>query len=175
MSTICHCYKEYTLHTLVWKKHLEILLRCWVIWKAWYPPSLSGVSFWRPDLASWRLNFAFFLHVWESPELVASPQLTSLHSTGNTSAEGSVNKNEVGHNSTRGIVSPLLFFPLNYCCTKSTFPTSYVDWGYCNNAKNYKNTIVNNLFYHTCIHHQRCTLNVVVVRWKIYFWKTIVW
>jgi hypothetical protein len=21
----------------------------------------------------------------------------------------------------------LLFFPLNYCCTQSTFPTSYVD------------------------------------------------
>ncbi len=41
--------------------------------------------------------------------------------------------------------------------------------------KNYKNTIVNNLFCHTCIHHQRCVLNVVVVRWKIYFWKTIVW
>jgi hypothetical protein len=30
--------------------------------------------------------------------------------------------------------------------------------------KNYKNTIVNNIFYHTCICHQRCVLNVVVVR-----------
>jgi hypothetical protein len=60
-------------------------------------------------------------------ELVASPQSTALHSTGNTSAEDSVYKNEVGHNSTHGIVSPLLFFPLNYFCTKSTFPTSYVD------------------------------------------------
>ncbi len=71
------------------------------------------------------------------PELAASPQSTALHSTGNTSAEDSVNKNEVGHNSTRGIVSSLLFFPLNYCCTKSTFPTSYVDWGY-----KYKTSIV---------------------------------
>jgi hypothetical protein len=44
--------------------------------------------------------------------LVASPQLTALHSTGNISAEGSVYKNKVGHNSTCGIVSPLLFFPL---------------------------------------------------------------
>jgi hypothetical protein len=35
--------------------------------------------------------------------------------------------------------------------------------------KNYKNTIVNNLCYHICIRHQRCVLNVVVVRWKIYF------
>ena len=47
-----------------------------------------------------------------APELVASPQSTALHSTGNTSAEDSVYKNEVGHNSTRGIVSPLLFFRL---------------------------------------------------------------
>jgi hypothetical protein len=62
-----------------------------------------------------------------APELVASPQSTALHSTGNTSAEDSVYKNEVGHNTTRGIVSPLLFFLLNYCCTKSTFPTSSVD------------------------------------------------
>ena len=28
------------IHTLVWKKHLEILLRCWVIWKARNPPPL---------------------------------------------------------------------------------------------------------------------------------------
>jgi hypothetical protein len=47
-----------------------------------------------------------------APELVASPQSTALHSTGDTSAEDSVYKNKVGHNSTRGIVSPLLFFPL---------------------------------------------------------------
>jgi hypothetical protein len=46
------------------------------------------------------------------PKLVASPQSTALHSTGNISAEDSVYKNKVGHNSTRGIVSPLLFFPL---------------------------------------------------------------
>ena len=38
-----------------------------------------------------------------APELVASPQSTALHSTGNTSAEDSVYKNEVGHNSTRVI------------------------------------------------------------------------
>ncbi len=40
-----------------------------------------------------------------APELVASPQSTALHPTGNTSAEDSVYKKEVGHNSTRGIVS----------------------------------------------------------------------
>ena len=44
-----------------------------------------------------------------APELVASPQSTALHSTGNTSAEDSVYKNEVGHNSTRGIVSLCYF------------------------------------------------------------------
>ena len=131
MSTICHCNKEKKRNT-----HLRVKEASWNIapllsyLNSVESPPLSGVSFWRPDLASWRLNLAFFLHMWESPELVASPQLTALHSTGNTSAEDSVYKNEVGHNSTRGIVSPLLFFPLNYCCTKSTFPTSYVDWGY---------------------------------------------
>ena len=40
-------------------------------------------------------------------------QSATLHSTGNISAEDSVYKNKVGHNSTRGIVSSLLFFPLN--------------------------------------------------------------
>ena len=40
-----------------------------------------------------------------APELGASPQSTALHSTGNTSVKNSVHKNEVGHNSTRGIVS----------------------------------------------------------------------
>ncbi len=45
-------------------------------------------------------------------KLVASPQSAALHSTGNISAEDSVHKNKVGHNSTRGIVSLLLFFPL---------------------------------------------------------------
>ena len=44
-----------------------------------------------------------------APELVASPQLTALHSTGNTSVKNSVYKNEVGHNSTRGIVSICYF------------------------------------------------------------------
>jgi hypothetical protein len=47
-----------------------------------------------------------------APKLVASPQSTALHPTGNISAEDSVHKNNVGHNSTRGVVSPLLFFPL---------------------------------------------------------------
>jgi len=47
-----------------------------------------------------------------APKLVASPQLTALHSTGNISAEDSVHKIQVGHNSTCGIVSPLLFSPL---------------------------------------------------------------
>jgi hypothetical protein len=39
-------------------------------------------------------------------------QSATLHSTGNISAEGSVNKNKAGHNSTRGIVSSSLFFLL---------------------------------------------------------------
>jgi hypothetical protein len=47
-----------------------------------------------------------------APELVASPQSTALHSTGNISAEDGVYKNKVSNNSTHGIVSPLLFFPL---------------------------------------------------------------
>jgi hypothetical protein len=47
-----------------------------------------------------------------APKLVASPQLTALHSTGKISAEDDVHKNKVGHNSTHGIVSSLLFFLL---------------------------------------------------------------
>ncbi len=47
-----------------------------------------------------------------APNLVASPQSTALHPTGNISAEDSVHKNKVGYNNTRGIVSPLLFFLL---------------------------------------------------------------
>ncbi len=39
-------------------------------------------------------------------------QSATLHSTGNISAEGSENKYKAGHNSTYGIVSSLLFFPL---------------------------------------------------------------
>ncbi len=39
-------------------------------------------------------------------------QSATLHSTGNISAEDSVKKNKAGHNSTRGTVSSLLFFPL---------------------------------------------------------------
>ncbi len=35
---------------------------------------------------------------------------------------------------------------------------------HCSNVKNYEKTSVNNLFYHTCIRHQRGVLNVVVVR-----------
>jgi hypothetical protein len=52
-----------------------------------------------------------------TPELVASPQSTALHSTGNTSVKNSVRRTK----------SATTFFPLNYCCTKSAFPTSYVD------------------------------------------------
>ncbi len=40
-------------------------------------------------------------------------QLATLHSTGSISSEGSVHKNKASQNSTRGIVSTLLFFPLN--------------------------------------------------------------
>jgi hypothetical protein len=44
-------------------------------------------------------------------KLVASPQSTALHPTGNISAEDSVCKNKIGHNSTLGIVSPFVIFP----------------------------------------------------------------
>jgi hypothetical protein len=40
-------------------------------------------------------------------------QSVTLRSTCNIFAEGSVYKNKAGHNSTRGTVSSLLFFPLN--------------------------------------------------------------
>ncbi len=39
-------------------------------------------------------------------------QSAALHSTGNISVEVRENKNKAGHNSTRGKVSSLLFFPL---------------------------------------------------------------
>jgi len=48
----------------------------------------------------------------KAPNLVARSQSTTLHSTGNISAEDSVHKNKVSHNNTRGIVSSLLFLPL---------------------------------------------------------------
>jgi hypothetical protein len=38
------------------------------------------------------------------PKLAASPQSTALHPAGNISAEDSVYKNKVGHNSTRGML-----------------------------------------------------------------------
>ncbi len=57
-----------------------------------------------------------------APKLVASPQLTTLHSTGNISAEDSVYKNKVGHNNTSGIVSSLLFFPLKLLLHKVYIP-----------------------------------------------------
>jgi hypothetical protein len=43
------------------------------------------------------------------PTLVARSQSATLHSTGNISAEDSVHKYKVGHNSTRGTESSLLF------------------------------------------------------------------
>jgi hypothetical protein len=52
-------------------------------------------------------------------KLVPSPQSTALHPIGNISAEDSVCKKKVGHNSTCGIVSPLLFFLRKYCCTSN--------------------------------------------------------
>ncbi len=45
-------------------------------------------------------------------EIARLPQSVTLHSTGNISAEDSVHKNKAEHNSTSGIVSSLLFFPL---------------------------------------------------------------
>jgi hypothetical protein len=59
-----------------------------------------------------------------TPELVASSQSTALHSTGNTSVKNSVTITKLA---TTAHSKPLLFFPLNYCCTHSTFLTSYVD------------------------------------------------
>ncbi len=44
-----------------------------------------------------------------TPELAASPQSTTLHSTGNISVKNSVHKNEVGNSNTRGIVSLCYF------------------------------------------------------------------
>jgi hypothetical protein len=43
------------IHTLMWKKHLEIFLRCWVIWKKWNIPPPPPPQIWH------------FPHVWESP------------------------------------------------------------------------------------------------------------
>ncbi len=62
-----------------------------------------------------------------APKLVASPQSTALHPTGNISAEDSVHKHKVGHNGTRGIVSPLLFFPLRLLLHKVYI--SNILWG----------------------------------------------
>ncbi len=65
-----------------------------------------------------------------APELVTSPQSIALHSTGNASVKNSVNKNEVGHNSTCGIVSLCYFSRWITAAQSLHFPTSYVDWGY---------------------------------------------
>ena len=50
------------IHTLVWKKHLEILLRCWVIWKARNPPSSPASHFggriWHLGDSIWRVRVA---------------------------------------------------------------------------------------------------------------------
>ncbi len=88
---------------------------------------LCSSSFYVPSGGKWHFIYSEGRAYKRALKLVASPQSTALHPTGNISAEDSVCKNKVGHNSTRGIVSPLLFFLLKYCCTKSTFPTSYVD------------------------------------------------
>ena len=45
-------------------------------------------------------------------EMACLTQSVTLRSSGNISAEGSVYKNKAGHDSTRGTVSSLLFFPL---------------------------------------------------------------
>jgi hypothetical protein len=76
-----------------------------------------------------RENMAYIVNraYKKAPNLVARSQSTTLHSTGNISAEDSVHKNKVGHNNTRGTVSSLLFFPLNLLLHKAIFPTSYVD------------------------------------------------
>ncbi len=46
------------------------------------------------------------------PKLAASPQSTTLHSTGNTSV-----KNGITRTKSALLVSLCYFFPLNYCCT----------------------------------------------------------
>ncbi len=69
MSTIWHCNKERKRNTHLRVKEaswnmaslLSYLKRCLIS-----PPPHSGVSFWRPDLAFWRLKLTFLL-VWESP------------------------------------------------------------------------------------------------------------
>ncbi len=57
------------------------------------------------------------------PKLAASPQSTTLHSTGNTSWR-TVYQEQSRPQQHKWNSKPLLFFPLNYCCTLSTFPTS---------------------------------------------------
>ncbi len=47
-----------------------------------------------------------------SAKMTRLSQSATLHSTGHIFAEGSENKNKASHNSTRGTVSSLLFFPL---------------------------------------------------------------
>jgi hypothetical protein len=84
------------------------------------------------SLLQWQTVLISFLRAWRgkaalyegrayksAPKLVASPRSTALHSTGNISAEDSVYKNKVGHYSTHGIVSPLLFFPLKLLLHKA--------------------------------------------------------
>ncbi len=59
-------------------------------------------------------------------EMVPLSQSVTLRSTGNISAEGRVFKNKAGHNSTRGPVSSLLFFPL-----RILLHTVYISTSFC--------------------------------------------
>jgi hypothetical protein len=72
----------------------------------------SPISFLRAVI---RKNVSYIVtRTYKRPAKTARlSQLATLHSTGNISAEGSVYKNKAGHNSTRGTLSSLLFFPLN--------------------------------------------------------------
>ncbi len=52
----------------------------------------------------------------KEPELAASTQSTTLHSTGKTSVKKGASKTKSA-TATHVDSKPLLFFPLNYCCT----------------------------------------------------------
>jgi hypothetical protein len=72
----------------------------------------SPISFLRAVI---RENVSYIVtQAYKRPtEMTRLSQSATLRSTGNISAVGSVYKNKAGHNSTRGTVSSLIFFPLN--------------------------------------------------------------
>jgi len=69
-------------------------------------------------------------------------QSATIHSTGNISAEVSENKNKAGHNSKRGTVSSLLFFPLKLMLHKV-----YISNILCGPGYEFKTPIVKEAFH----------------------------